>query len=77
MMSKCDPFFIFFLCTDKAAADANAAAWAAYYAQYGQQPQASMTPASAAPGTAQPNGQGETRAPHKRVHFQNQMVRAA
>ncbi|KAK7944876.1 hypothetical protein WMY93_000604 [Mugilogobius chulae] len=26
--------------TDKAAAEANAAAWAAYYAQYGQQPQA-------------------------------------
>uniref|UniRef100_A0A3B3VZT7 Far upstream element (FUSE) binding protein 1 n=1 Tax=Poecilia latipinna TaxID=48699 RepID=A0A3B3VZT7_9TELE len=42
---------------DKAAADANAAAWAAYYAQYGQQPQASMTPTSGAPGTAQPNGQ--------------------
>lgn len=48
-----------FFCTDKAAADANAAAWAAYYAQYGQQPQASMTPSSGAPGTAQPNGQGE------------------
>lgn len=47
------------LCSDKAAADANAAAWAAYYAQYGQQPQASMTPTSGAPGTAQPNGQGE------------------
>uniref|UniRef100_A0A8C7ZJQ9 Far upstream element (FUSE) binding protein 1 n=1 Tax=Oryzias sinensis TaxID=183150 RepID=A0A8C7ZJQ9_9TELE len=44
--------------TDKAAADANAAAWAAYYAQYGQQPQASMTPTSGAPGTTQPNGQG-------------------
>lgn len=43
---------------DKAAADANAAAWAAYYAQYGQQPQASMTPTSGAPGTTQPNGQG-------------------
>uniref|UniRef100_A0A3B3DYD6 Far upstream element (FUSE) binding protein 1 n=1 Tax=Oryzias melastigma TaxID=30732 RepID=A0A3B3DYD6_ORYME len=43
---------------NKAAADANAAAWAAYYAQYGQQPQASMTPTSGAPGTAQPNGQG-------------------
>ena len=46
------------LCADKAAADANAAAWAAYYAQYGQQPQASMTPTSGAPGTTQPNGQG-------------------
>uniref|UniRef100_H2LEN7 Far upstream element (FUSE) binding protein 1 n=1 Tax=Oryzias latipes TaxID=8090 RepID=H2LEN7_ORYLA len=43
---------------NKAAADANAAAWAAYYAQYGQQPQASMTPTSGAPGTTQPNGQG-------------------
>uniref|UniRef100_A0A3Q2NXJ1 Far upstream element (FUSE) binding protein 1 n=1 Tax=Fundulus heteroclitus TaxID=8078 RepID=A0A3Q2NXJ1_FUNHE len=47
---------------NKAAADANAAAWAAYYAQYGGQPQASMTPASAAPGTAQPNGQGDPQA---------------
>ncbi|XP_027876163.1 far upstream element-binding protein 1 isoform X3 [Xiphophorus couchianus] len=50
------------LCDDKAAADANAAAWAAYYAQYGQQPQASMTPTSGAPGTAQPNGQGDPQA---------------
>ncbi|XP_037538318.1 far upstream element-binding protein 1 isoform X1 [Nematolebias whitei] len=48
---------------NKAAADANAAAWAAYYAQYGQQPQPSMTPASGAPGTAQPNGQGDPQAP--------------
>uniref|UniRef100_A0A3B3WL51 K Homology domain-containing protein n=1 Tax=Poecilia mexicana TaxID=48701 RepID=A0A3B3WL51_9TELE len=47
---------------NKAAADANAAAWAAYYAQYGQQPQASMTPTSGAPGTAQPNGQGDPQA---------------
>lgn len=46
------------LCPDKAAADANAAAWAAYYAQYGQQPQAPMTPTSGAPGTTQTNGQG-------------------
>lgn len=46
--------------TDKAAADANAAAWAAYYAQYQQQPQAPMTPTSAAaPGTAPANGQGK------------------
>lgn len=44
--------------SDKAAADANAAAWAAYYAQYGQQPQAPMTPSSGAPGTTQSNGQG-------------------
>ncbi|XP_075877906.1 far upstream element-binding protein 1 isoform X5 [Nelusetta ayraudi] len=43
----------------KAAADANAAAWAAYYAQYGQQPQAPMTPTSGAPGTSQSNGQGQ------------------
>uniref|UniRef100_A0A7N6FH45 K Homology domain-containing protein n=1 Tax=Anabas testudineus TaxID=64144 RepID=A0A7N6FH45_ANATE len=43
---------------NKAAADANAAAWAAYYAQYGQQPQAPMTPTSGAPGTTQTNGQG-------------------
>uniref|UniRef100_A0A8C6LQT8 Far upstream element (FUSE) binding protein 1 n=1 Tax=Nothobranchius furzeri TaxID=105023 RepID=A0A8C6LQT8_NOTFU len=43
---------------NKAAADANAAAWAAYYAQYGQQPQPSMAPAGGAPGTSQPNGQG-------------------
>uniref|UniRef100_A0A8C7ZKE2 Far upstream element (FUSE) binding protein 1 n=1 Tax=Oryzias sinensis TaxID=183150 RepID=A0A8C7ZKE2_9TELE len=47
---------------NKAAADANAAAWAAYYAQYGQQPQASMTPTSGAPGTTQPNGQGDPQA---------------
>uniref|UniRef100_A0AAR2LQI3 Far upstream element-binding protein 1 n=1 Tax=Pygocentrus nattereri TaxID=42514 RepID=A0AAR2LQI3_PYGNA len=33
---------------NKAAADANAAAWAAYYAQYQQQPQAPMTPTNAA-----------------------------
>ncbi|XP_077370631.1 far upstream element-binding protein 1 isoform X4 [Festucalex cinctus] len=44
---------------NKAAADANAAAWAAYYAQYGQQPQAPMTPTSGAPGTTQSNGQGQ------------------
>ncbi|XP_063742676.1 far upstream element-binding protein 1 isoform X8 [Eleginops maclovinus] len=44
---------------DKAAADANAAAWAAYYAQYSQQPQAPMTPTSGAPGTSQSNGQGD------------------
>uniref|UniRef100_A0A8C9RLD8 Far upstream element (FUSE) binding protein 1 n=1 Tax=Scleropages formosus TaxID=113540 RepID=A0A8C9RLD8_SCLFO len=43
----------------KAAADANAAAWAAYYSQYQQQPQAPIAPATAAPGTAQTNGQGE------------------
>uniref|UniRef100_A0A3B4CIA4 Far upstream element-binding protein 1 n=1 Tax=Pygocentrus nattereri TaxID=42514 RepID=A0A3B4CIA4_PYGNA len=43
---------------NKAAADANAAAWAAYYAQYQQQPQAPMTPTNAAPGTTQTNGQG-------------------
>uniref|UniRef100_A0A8C4P1B1 Far upstream element (FUSE) binding protein 1 n=1 Tax=Dicentrarchus labrax TaxID=13489 RepID=A0A8C4P1B1_DICLA len=42
---------------NKAAADANAAAWAAYYAQYSQQPQAPMTPTSGAPGTTQTNGQ--------------------
>ncbi|XP_061151938.1 far upstream element-binding protein 1 isoform X2 [Syngnathus typhle] len=47
---------------NKAAADANAAAWAAYYAQYGQQPQAPMTPSSGAPGTAQSNGQGDPQA---------------
>lgn len=52
-------FVLFFL--DKAAADANAAAWAAYYAQYGQQPQAPMTPTSGAPGTTQSNGQGNWR----------------
>uniref|UniRef100_A0A8B9J6T1 Far upstream element (FUSE) binding protein 1 n=1 Tax=Astyanax mexicanus TaxID=7994 RepID=A0A8B9J6T1_ASTMX len=44
---------------NKAAADANAAAWAAYYAQYQQQPQAPMTPTTAAPGTTQTNGQGQ------------------
>lgn len=46
----------------KAAADANAAAWAAYYSQYQQQPQPPMAPAAAAPGTAQTNGQGEAGA---------------
>ncbi|KAF3857957.1 hypothetical protein F7725_011158 [Dissostichus mawsoni] len=45
---------------NKAAADANAAAWAAYYAQYSQQPQAPMTPTSGAPGTTQSNGQEST-----------------
>uniref|UniRef100_A0A673MXQ3 Far upstream element-binding protein 1-like n=1 Tax=Sinocyclocheilus rhinocerous TaxID=307959 RepID=A0A673MXQ3_9TELE len=44
---------------NKAAADANAAAWAAYYSQYQQQPQGPMTPTSAAPGTTQTNGQGQ------------------
>uniref|UniRef100_A0A8C1NTZ4 Far upstream element-binding protein 1-like n=1 Tax=Cyprinus carpio TaxID=7962 RepID=A0A8C1NTZ4_CYPCA len=48
---------------DKAAADANAAAWAAYYSQYQQQPQGPMTPTSAAPGTTQTNGQGDPQAP--------------
>ncbi|XDV26840.1 hypothetical protein PO909_030469 [Leuciscus waleckii] len=48
---------------DKAAADANAAAWAAYYSQYQQQPQGPMTPTSAAPGTTQSNGQGYPQAP--------------
>uniref|UniRef100_A0A672HR37 K Homology domain-containing protein n=1 Tax=Salarias fasciatus TaxID=181472 RepID=A0A672HR37_SALFA len=48
---------------NKAAADANAAAWAAYYAQYSQQPQAPMTPTSGAPGTTQTNGQGNGPAP--------------
>uniref|UniRef100_A0A668A7M9 Far upstream element (FUSE) binding protein 1 n=1 Tax=Myripristis murdjan TaxID=586833 RepID=A0A668A7M9_9TELE len=43
---------------NKAAADANAAAWAAYYSQYSQQPQAPMTPTTGAPGTTQTNGQG-------------------
>ncbi|XP_018590301.1 far upstream element-binding protein 1 isoform X5 [Scleropages formosus] len=47
----------------KAAADANAAAWAAYYSQYQQQPQAPIAPATAAPGTAQTNGQGDQQAP--------------
>ncbi|XP_051555419.1 far upstream element-binding protein 1-like isoform X2 [Myxocyprinus asiaticus] len=44
---------------NKAAADANAAAWAAYYSQYQQQPQGPMTPTAAAPGTTQTNGQGQ------------------
>uniref|UniRef100_A0A8B9J6G2 Far upstream element-binding protein 1 n=1 Tax=Astyanax mexicanus TaxID=7994 RepID=A0A8B9J6G2_ASTMX len=48
---------------NKAAADANAAAWAAYYAQYQQQPQAPMTPTTAAPGTTQTNGQGDPQTP--------------
>ncbi|XP_067310386.1 far upstream element-binding protein 1 isoform X4 [Pseudorasbora parva] len=48
---------------NKAAADANAAAWAAYYSQYQQQPQGPMTPTSAAPGTTQSNGQGDPQAP--------------
>ncbi|XP_056452142.1 far upstream element-binding protein 1 isoform X3 [Gadus chalcogrammus] len=48
---------------NKAAADANAAAWAAYYSQYGQQPQAPMTPTGGAPGTTQSNGQGGPQAP--------------
>ncbi|XP_029930766.1 far upstream element-binding protein 1 isoform X4 [Myripristis murdjan] len=48
---------------DKAAADANAAAWAAYYSQYSQQPQAPMTPTTGAPGTTQTNGQGDPQAP--------------
>eukprot|EP00063_Salmo_salar_P068327 XP_014043162.1 PREDICTED: far upstream element-binding protein 1 isoform X1 [Salmo salar] len=43
----------------KAAADANAAAWAAYYSQYQQQPQAPMTQAGGAPGNTQANGQGQ------------------
>uniref|UniRef100_A0AAY5L5F1 K Homology domain-containing protein n=1 Tax=Esox lucius TaxID=8010 RepID=A0AAY5L5F1_ESOLU len=47
----------------KAAADANAAAWAAYYAQYQQQPQAPMAPAGGAPGTPQANGQGDPKGP--------------
>lgn len=55
------PFVLF---PDKAAADANAAAWAAYYAQYGQQPQAPMTPTSGAPGTSQTNGQGDCSVLH-------------
>lgn len=46
------------LVVGKAAADANAAAWAAYYSQYQQQPQAPMTPTGGAPGTTQANGQG-------------------
>ncbi|XP_051984406.1 far upstream element-binding protein 1-like isoform X1 [Xyrauchen texanus] len=48
---------------NKAAADANAAAWAAYYSQYQQQPQAPMTPTTAAPGSNQTNGQGDQQAP--------------
>uniref|UniRef100_A0A671NAZ1 Far upstream element-binding protein 1-like n=1 Tax=Sinocyclocheilus anshuiensis TaxID=1608454 RepID=A0A671NAZ1_9TELE len=48
---------------NKAAADANAAAWAAYYSQYQQQPQGPMTPTSAAPGTSQTNGQGDPQTP--------------
>ncbi|XP_036842606.1 far upstream element-binding protein 1 isoform X1 [Oncorhynchus mykiss] len=47
----------------KAAADANAAAWAAYYSQYQQQPQAPMTPTGGAPGTTQANGQGDPKGP--------------
>uniref|UniRef100_A0A8C7HY28 Far upstream element (FUSE) binding protein 1 n=1 Tax=Oncorhynchus kisutch TaxID=8019 RepID=A0A8C7HY28_ONCKI len=47
----------------KAAADANAAAWAAYYSQYQQQPQAPMTPTGGAPGTTQANGQGNLAPP--------------
>nr|XP_029505092.1 far upstream element-binding protein 1-like isoform X2 [Oncorhynchus nerka] len=47
----------------KAAADANAAAWAAYYSQYQQQPQAPMTPTGGAPGTTQANGQGDAKGP--------------
>lgn len=46
------------LIVGKAAADANAAAWAAYYSQYQQQPQAPMTQAGGAPGNTQANGQG-------------------
>ncbi|KAA0718941.1 Far upstream element-binding protein 1 [Triplophysa tibetana] len=48
---------------NKAAADANAAAWAAYYSQYQQQPQGPMTPTTGAPGTTQTNGQGDQQAP--------------
>uniref|UniRef100_A0AAY4DK96 K Homology domain-containing protein n=1 Tax=Denticeps clupeoides TaxID=299321 RepID=A0AAY4DK96_9TELE len=48
---------------NKAAADANAAAWAAYYSQYQQQPQAPMTPTGGAPGTGQANGQGDPQTP--------------
>uniref|UniRef100_W5M7X8 Far upstream element (FUSE) binding protein 1 n=1 Tax=Lepisosteus oculatus TaxID=7918 RepID=W5M7X8_LEPOC len=47
----------------KAAADANAAAWAAYYSQYQQQPQAPIAAASAAPGSAQTNGQSDQQNP--------------
>ncbi|KAJ8279368.1 hypothetical protein COCON_G00064340 [Conger conger] len=47
----------------KAAADANAAAWAAYYSQYQQQPQPPIAPASAVPGTTQVNGQGDQQTP--------------
>ncbi|XP_066548245.1 far upstream element-binding protein 1 isoform X6 [Amia ocellicauda] len=45
--------------TGKAAADANAAAWAAYYSQYQQQPQAPIAATNAAPGSAQTNGQSQ------------------
>lgn len=51
------------LIVGKAAADANAAAWAAYYSQYQQQPQAPMTPTGGAPGTTQANGQGNLASP--------------
>ncbi|KAL6489862.1 hypothetical protein MHYP_G00002070 [Metynnis hypsauchen] len=44
---------------NKAAADANAAAWAAFYAQHQQQPQAPMTPTNEAPDTTQTIGQGQ------------------
>ncbi|XP_066548243.1 far upstream element-binding protein 1 isoform X4 [Amia ocellicauda] len=47
----------------KAAADANAAAWAAYYSQYQQQPQAPIAATNAAPGSAQTNGQSDQQAP--------------
>ncbi|XP_066548246.1 far upstream element-binding protein 1 isoform X7 [Amia ocellicauda] len=49
--------------TGKAAADANAAAWAAYYSQYQQQPQAPIAATNAAPGSAQTNGQSDQQAP--------------
>uniref|UniRef100_A0A8C1I0B1 K Homology domain-containing protein n=2 Tax=Cyprinus carpio TaxID=7962 RepID=A0A8C1I0B1_CYPCA len=58
-----DPILVVVCSADKAAADANAAAWAAYYSQYQQQPQGPMTPTSAAPGTTQTNGQGDPQAP--------------
>uniref|UniRef100_A0A4W5PAT3 K Homology domain-containing protein n=1 Tax=Hucho hucho TaxID=62062 RepID=A0A4W5PAT3_9TELE len=51
----------------KAAADANAAAWAAYYSQYQQQPQAPMTPTGGAPGTTQANGQGNLAPPSSSI----------
>ncbi|MGH0185303.1 UNVERIFIED_CONTAM: hypothetical protein FKN15_017514 [Acipenser sinensis] len=47
----------------KAAADANAAAWAAYYSQYQQQPQAPIATSNAAPGSGQTNGQGDQQNP--------------